>query len=306
MTEGLAQAFGPTVRVNTLMAGPYLTDVSKAWDLGDGNNFAHLSLKRAGDPARNRRCRTVFGLRRVQFHHRFDRASPTAASRERSIRMAWDFSTEPEFEKKLDWIREFVREEVEPLEVLFPGLRVPAAERRAAPHRRSAQTAGPRQWLVGTASGSGTRRAGLRRGQADVDQRDSGPQPVGADRVRNAGARHRQRGDHRPLRHAGAKGPLSVRPAVRGDLLVLLHDRAARRRRPAGVHHPRRPRRGRLGHHRAKVLLVQRFRRLVFHRRRDHRSRRPGPHRRIDLPDSRRHRRAGAGGQPPPGRSGPA
>ncbi|OBF80723.1 acyl-CoA dehydrogenase [Mycobacterium sp. 852002-51163_SCH5372311] len=35
--------------------------------------------------------------------------------------MSWDFSTEPEFEKKLDWIREFVREEVEPLEVLFPG-----------------------------------------------------------------------------------------------------------------------------------------------------------------------------------------
>ncbi|WP_421843490.1 acyl-CoA dehydrogenase family protein [Mycobacterium sp.] len=35
--------------------------------------------------------------------------------------MPWDFSTEPEFERKLEWIREFVREEVEPLEVLFPG-----------------------------------------------------------------------------------------------------------------------------------------------------------------------------------------
>ena len=35
--------------------------------------------------------------------------------------MSWDFSTEPEFEKKLDWIREFVHAEVEPLEVLFPG-----------------------------------------------------------------------------------------------------------------------------------------------------------------------------------------
>ena len=35
--------------------------------------------------------------------------------------MAWDFSTEPEFEKKLEWIREFVRDEVEPLEVVFPG-----------------------------------------------------------------------------------------------------------------------------------------------------------------------------------------
>src|SRR5215831_7713147 len=32
--------------------------------------------------------------------------------------MAWDFSTEPEFDRKLDWMREFVREEVFPLEVL--------------------------------------------------------------------------------------------------------------------------------------------------------------------------------------------
>ena len=32
--------------------------------------------------------------------------------------MAWDFSTEPEFEAKLVWMREFVREEVFPLETL--------------------------------------------------------------------------------------------------------------------------------------------------------------------------------------------
>src|SRR5919204_6112241 len=32
--------------------------------------------------------------------------------------MAWDFSTEPEFEEKLRWMRDFVREEVFPLEVL--------------------------------------------------------------------------------------------------------------------------------------------------------------------------------------------
>jgi len=36
--------------------------------------------------------------------------------------MSWDFETEPEFQEKLDWITEFVREEVEPLDVLFPGL----------------------------------------------------------------------------------------------------------------------------------------------------------------------------------------
>jgi acyl-CoA dehydrogenase len=32
--------------------------------------------------------------------------------------MAWDFSTEPEFQQKLDWIRQFVREEIFPLETL--------------------------------------------------------------------------------------------------------------------------------------------------------------------------------------------
>src|ERR1700704_1772472 len=32
--------------------------------------------------------------------------------------MTWDFSTEPDFEKKLEWMRKFVRDEVYPLEVL--------------------------------------------------------------------------------------------------------------------------------------------------------------------------------------------
>ena len=32
--------------------------------------------------------------------------------------MTWDFSTEPEFEKKLEWMRDFMRDEVYPLEVL--------------------------------------------------------------------------------------------------------------------------------------------------------------------------------------------
>jgi len=52
MTEGLAKAFGPAVRVNTLMAGPFLTDISKAWNLdrATADPFGHLSLQRAGDP----------------------------------------------------------------------------------------------------------------------------------------------------------------------------------------------------------------------------------------------------------------
>ncbi|HEB88610.1 MAG TPA: acyl-CoA dehydrogenase [Deltaproteobacteria bacterium] len=33
--------------------------------------------------------------------------------------MAWDFETEPEFQRELDWMDDFVREEVEPLDLLF-------------------------------------------------------------------------------------------------------------------------------------------------------------------------------------------
>ena len=51
MTEGLAIAYGPTVRVNTLMPGPFLTDISAAWNLADLNPFSRHPLARAGEPA---------------------------------------------------------------------------------------------------------------------------------------------------------------------------------------------------------------------------------------------------------------
>ncbi len=52
MTEGLAMAFGPTVRVNTLMPGPFLTDISRAWSIdSEQNPFRHGALQRAGNPA---------------------------------------------------------------------------------------------------------------------------------------------------------------------------------------------------------------------------------------------------------------
>ncbi len=35
--------------------------------------------------------------------------------------MAWDFETEPDFQQKLDWMDEFVREEIEPMDLVFRG-----------------------------------------------------------------------------------------------------------------------------------------------------------------------------------------
>ena len=34
--------------------------------------------------------------------------------------MSWDFSTEPEFQELLDWVKDFCKNEVEPLELVFP------------------------------------------------------------------------------------------------------------------------------------------------------------------------------------------
>ncbi|MDQ1396535.1 MAG: acyl-CoA dehydrogenase [Acidimicrobiaceae bacterium] len=36
--------------------------------------------------------------------------------------MAWDFSTDLEFQEKLDWVGQFVRDEVEPLDLVYPHL----------------------------------------------------------------------------------------------------------------------------------------------------------------------------------------
>ena len=35
--------------------------------------------------------------------------------------MAWDFSTEPEFQEQLDWVADFCKNEIEPLDLVFPG-----------------------------------------------------------------------------------------------------------------------------------------------------------------------------------------
>jgi acyl-CoA dehydrogenase len=47
--------------------------------------------------------------------------------------MAWDFSTEPEFERQLEWMRAFVREEIWPIETVFDDLGEDGFRRAIAP-----------------------------------------------------------------------------------------------------------------------------------------------------------------------------
>lgn len=44
MTEAFADAYGPKVRVNCIMPGPFLTDISKAWDMDAFDNRAKTSI----------------------------------------------------------------------------------------------------------------------------------------------------------------------------------------------------------------------------------------------------------------------
>jgi NAD(P)-dependent dehydrogenase (short-subunit alcohol dehydrogenase family) len=52
MTEAFADAYGPSVRVNAILPGPFLTDISKAWDMQAFSKRAETSIamKRGGLP----------------------------------------------------------------------------------------------------------------------------------------------------------------------------------------------------------------------------------------------------------------
>jgi NAD(P)-dependent dehydrogenase (short-subunit alcohol dehydrogenase family) len=51
LTRSFAFAFGPKVRANSIMCGPFLTDIAKAWDMAAFNQRAatSMALKRGGE-----------------------------------------------------------------------------------------------------------------------------------------------------------------------------------------------------------------------------------------------------------------
>ena len=102
--------------------------------------------------------------------------------------MSWDFETDPEFQAKLDWVDTFVREEVEPLDLIWPGLEfTPLDDTRRKvidPLKEEVR----RRGLWATHIGPGARRPGLRAAQAGAAQRDPGALLLGSDRLRLPGA----------------------------------------------------------------------------------------------------------------------
>ena len=51
LTQGFAVSFGPTVRSNGIMVGPFLTDISKSWDRAKFDEIVKAyPLRRGGEP----------------------------------------------------------------------------------------------------------------------------------------------------------------------------------------------------------------------------------------------------------------
>ncbi|PXW25142.1 UNVERIFIED_CONTAM: hypothetical protein DES50_1229 [Williamsia faeni] len=50
LTVGLADAFAPAVRVNAILPGPFLTDISKSWAPAEGEDAPFVPLRRMGRP----------------------------------------------------------------------------------------------------------------------------------------------------------------------------------------------------------------------------------------------------------------
>ena len=201
--------------------------------------------------------------------------------------MAWDFSTDPEFERELDWMRGFVREEIWPLETHRRRARAGAAR----PDLRAAAGAGQGARAVGGAPGPRAGRPGLRPGQARAHARDPRDLALRAQRVRQPGARLRQQRDPRAGRDARSRRSATCTRCWPGDLksAFSMTEPDSAGLGPDAAEDPRRPRRRRLRHHRAQVVLLQRLDRRLPHRHGGHRPRRAPAPARDDVPRARRH-----------------
>ena len=118
----------------------------------------------------------------------------------------WDFETDPEFQAKLDWADAFVRDEVEPLDLLWPDLVF------TPPDDRMRKILDPLKQQVRDrdlwATHLGPELGGQGYGQVHLCLLNEilGRSMWAPVDLRLPGARHRQRRDHRPLRHRRAEG----------------------------------------------------------------------------------------------------
>ena len=165
--------------------------------------------------------------------HGSGRASPPRSRADRRRHdeeavMAWDFSTEPEFEEKLEWMRGFVREEVFPLETL--DLTEDQLTAAIGPLQEEVKRQG--LWAAHLPPELG----GMGFGQVRLGLMHEilGQTPYGAGRLRQQrpglGERRAAGRGHRPVRPRGPARAVAAAPLGGPAAQRLLDDRARARR----------------------------------------------------------------------------
>ena len=202
--------------------------------------------------------------------------------------MSWDFSTDPDFQEQLDWMSEFVREEIWPLEAIWHELGMDGLAARTGAAAGAGQGARP----VGRPPAARARRTGDGTGAPRADARDPRQLADRAARVRQRRARLGQLGDPRPRRHRGAEGALAA-PAARGrPAQRVQHDRAAHPGLgPDAARHERGARRRRVGDRGSQVVLLERLDRRLPDRDGGHQPRGAPLAARVDVHRPGRHAR---------------
>ena len=185
--------------------------------------------------------------------------------------MTWDFSTEPEFEAQLDWMREFVRDEIWPLETLDLDWR---ARRVTAPLQEQVKERG--LWAAHLDPELGGQ--GFGQVKLGADARD--PRQLRSRARASFGNQAPDSGNSEILALAGTPEQKErwLDPLLAGELrraFSMTEPDAGLRSDPA--RDPGGARRRRVGHRRAQVVLVQRLDRRLPHRDGGHR---PGRRRR--------------------------
>ena len=161
----------------------------------------------------------------------------------------WDFETDPEYQAKLDWVEEFMRTELEPLDLapLDPyDKQNPALMRVLRPLQQRVKDQG--LWaahLSPELGGQGFGQVKLALLNEIVGRSRWAPSVFGSQAPDSGNAEIIAM-----FRHRRAEDALSAAAAERGDLVVLFDDRTAGRLRSRAVHHLGGARRRRLGYQR--------------------------------------------------------